>query len=29
MVLGAVLVVLVLTVNAIVVRFGDEGSMNR
>ncbi|MFW5940041.1 MAG: ABC transporter permease [Halolamina sp.] len=29
MVLGAVLVVLVLTVNAIVVRYGDAGSMNR
>ena len=29
MVLGAVLLALVLTVNAVVVRFGDEGSMNR
>ena len=29
MLLGAVLVVVVLTVNAIVVRFGDTGSMNR
>jgi hypothetical protein len=29
MMLGAVLVVLVLLVNAIVVRFGDEEAMNR
>nr|WP_231736912.1 ABC transporter permease [Halobacterium sp. CBA1126] len=29
MILGAVLVALVLTVNAIVVRLGDEGAMNR
>jgi tungstate transport system permease protein len=29
MVLGAVLLALVLLVNAVVVRFGDEGAMNR
>jgi len=29
MILGVVLLALVLTVNAVVVRFGDEGSMNR
>ncbi|WP_203229115.1 ABC transporter permease [Halobellus captivus] len=29
MLLGAVLLVLVLSINAVVVRFGDEGSMNR
>ncbi|APE96425.1 ABC transporter permease [Halodesulfurarchaeum formicicum] len=29
MILGAILVVLVLTINAIVIRLGDEGSMNR
>ncbi|WP_336025408.1 ABC transporter permease [Halobellus salinisoli] len=29
MILGVVLLVLVLSINAVVVRFGDEGSMNR